>query len=107
MTSKFRVLFTAAIAVVTLPLLTIPAMAGSPAHQRQAATATSANSFRVGIKIGVWEASHASMGGPALTNAGARTQLQNAQEQLISYGVYDCWTTETCGGGNGDPTHTG
>jgi hypothetical protein len=103
----YRGLALLTVAAFSLTGLTASASASkTPGTLSQAQVASlTGNTFRVGVKIGVWEANN--NGGPALTNAGAVSAMSAAQPQIISYGVYDCWTTETCGGGNGDPTHTG
>jgi hypothetical protein len=61
--------------------------------------------FDAGIKIGVWQSNN--NGGPALTNTGAVSLLQQTKTPLISYGVYDCFTGMTCGDSEAGGSHTG
>jgi hypothetical protein len=58
------------------------------------------NKYLAGTEIGVWETN----GGAALSNTNnVLSQFQALNPAIIRYGVYDCWTTETCG----TDSHTG
>lgn len=52
-----------------------------------------------GTEIGIWEPD----GGPALNNSTVLSEYQALKSPVVRYGVYDCFTDETCGIDN----HTG
>jgi hypothetical protein len=87
-----------AAAVLAAAFAVVPAAmsAGSAAASTNLLTQTN---LIDGSEIGMWETN----GGPALNNSTVTSDVTATKTPLIRYGVYDCFTDETCG----TDSHTG